>query len=1706
MTKRPVLNLSVTDRRAKKMHSVYTTSRSLWLWRLLGLILFTVSAPFHLYGQPVASFEIRTDEADFVVDTLIVFDASESSGDFAYYRWEVVGETPETTTTPIYSRIFTSSGRRTIMLLLLDAAGNEVAVSGLKSINIQAAGGVLPKMTSVSVRVDDSASPSPDGIANPGETALLFVTIRNDGGETGYSTVGTMYPVTPGLEIEATRSVQDFRDVAPGDTAENLIAYQVTIPASAMPGELVHLQIMTSYQVGIAGRSGVSLVHVSVRVDGETPTPAPTPPDHFDVVFSGHQVIRDVVPGLLRSGDGVINSGETVSLALRVTNRGAAAVTGLSATVSSQSSEVVPSNGIVTWDSIPPGSTSQSTNAVDVTISSSAEEMQAIPLSVRLTGPGEFSADASLKLWVLKSVNLGPLSGNGIQPYGVAYVPSVNRLYVTNIRSNNVSVVDPTVKQVVACIPVARGPQNILYYAANNQLFVGHRNTPIVSVIDPRTNTLVNQIRLDETNAVSDLALDPSLGFLLVAHDDIDQISVVQLSDLTMLGRLGGISSLGAISYSSLLGTLVYLDPNRAMIVAGDQPLQVDGIIRGDTLAVDDQSGMAYLGGARDGTDGLFAVSLTDGSVAFLALNQAVRSLAVDPNTGMVFAGLVQTPDNKRTLVKIDPTIGAIVATSTAGSAFASILVGKGPHSGRLFLTETFRYQLQILDASSLKFKGIARLGNSPRNVAVDHARGRIYVTNRDTFSISVIDTASGRLLETFLAGMRPGGLAFNPALDLAYAALEDQDAILELSTGGVLRRLRDLKVGVLPVQIALDKQRSRVIVTSALSGLVTVIDPYTGGVRTAEAGQEPFGVVANEGLGIFYVAAQGSSEIFAFNAEDVSLIRSLKLDVDSSPAALALDPKTNRIFAGMLGPKEIWAFDADLNRISTLTAYVGDIINWVAVDSIRRRLYVSALNTGQLRVFDLDTFEFLRAVDIGRAPYGIGVDEETAMVYVAAEVGGVVTFYKDPDKVLPTLPPPASVLADVGDSRVRLVWSNVGGAKGYVVERTQSGLDFFVPINSLPLPADVNEFSDTDVLNGVGYQYQVRAVGDGRRLGAATKSDVVFPHELSEPQFTLSTRARHLRVLPGESGKYSLTLRAKPGFFSPLSFSLQGAAHPRITSNLFTPGSMPAPGAPSLSRLRVAVSSIDYTYAKLPLQVVASSPGQKEKAFLFLEIMPPKTESEDERDILARKKSTLPAHVALTTDVDPADPSPSTITVKGEIGIPKGESAICLSITKPDGSKVSIPGVLVKDGVFAQSVPVMGAGDDGNWQITASFNGNDIAQSGQSAPFLLPVATSVGKQDSRKTRPHASPAVAQFSIGAFVLVAGPPSQLRSQEFTDALAARAEGIMRKRRYTERNSSILSAGSQTPNSRVLTLQNLRTAIQEAGSADPLVLYLLGDTDAGGRFILNGAETLSPADLNATLSSSRGTRPTIVIVDGYRAGAFAETLDRAGRVLIASTGSGTVNIAIFSELKGKTGTGGGAAGKSALAEPRAEPLVSFSHFLFDAINLGKTLNESFAYASNEITALQGPVRLQVPNMIAGDETLSQLPIGSAVDPATEVPSDRLPPVIIDMSPTQSFAADVGDLELEVEVFDNQQIETVRAILGAAGTGNERTMALHLDTATGLYRMSISEADLPQTPQKQVLVPVSVVARDTSGNLSAPVITSIVVEEGVPMWFLY
>jgi YVTN family beta-propeller protein len=83
---------------------------------------------------------------------------------------------------------------------------------------------------------------------------------------------------------------------------------------------------------------------------------------------------------------------------------------------------------------------------------------------------------------------------NGEWPFGVTFDSANKYIYVTNIRSNNVSVINGTTNRVITNIGVGYGPAGVAFDSANGYIYVANSNSNNISVINGATNRVIANI------------------------------------------------------------------------------------------------------------------------------------------------------------------------------------------------------------------------------------------------------------------------------------------------------------------------------------------------------------------------------------------------------------------------------------------------------------------------------------------------------------------------------------------------------------------------------------------------------------------------------------------------------------------------------------------------------------------------------------------------------------------------------------------------------------------------------------------------------------------------------------------------------------------------------------------------------------------------------------------------------------------------------------------------------------------------------------------------------------------------------------------------------------------------------------------------------------------------------------------------------------
>jgi YVTN family beta-propeller protein len=344
-------------------------------------------------------------------------------------------------------------------------------------------------------------------------------------------------------------------------------------------------------------------------------------------------------------------------------------------------------------------------------------------------------------------------------------------------------------------------------------------------------------------------------------------------------------------------------------------------------------------------------------------------------------------PYRKHTLLKaFGITILAfLLLVSIAGAApFAYVINGDLP-SG-----------INIIDTATNKV--ISYVGGSltgPGNltgpgVTVNSAGTKVYVTNSDKNTVSVISTAANKVTATVNVGSNPYGVEVTLDGKKVYVANSDSNTIsvIDASTNTVTATVN---VGSSPRGIVVTPNGQMAYITNFNSNTVSVIDTATNKIKaTVNVGNEPEGIAVTPDGKKVYVANSGTKYVSVIDTKTNKVTSTVNLGLNSDgssrlPNEVAITPDGKKVYVAdsgsyVLGSGFVSVINASTNKVIT-TIEDGYFDNTgIAVTPDGKKVYV--VNEGHtgtgygVSVIDTTTNKVTGDVDSGQhflIPYAFG-------------------------------------------------------------------------------------------------------------------------------------------------------------------------------------------------------------------------------------------------------------------------------------------------------------------------------------------------------------------------------------------------------------------------------------------------------------------------------------------------------------------------------------------------------------------------------------------------------------------------------------------------------------------------------------------------------------------------------------------------------------
>jgi YVTN family beta-propeller protein len=282
---------------------------------------------------------------------------------------------------------------------------------------------------------------------------------------------------------------------------------------------------------------------------------------------------------------------------------------------------------------------------------------------------------------------------------------------------------------------------------------------------------------------------------------------------------------------------------------------------------------------------------------------------------------------------------------------------------------------------------------------------GRVYVSNEDGHTVSVLDTERSALIATIEVGKRPRGMKLNRDGSRLFVALsglpkcppttpDEECAKLErdLKADGVAivdtaasKVIKVLQAGSDPEQFDLSADGKRLFVANEDIATTSVVDIESGQViARVPVGREPEGVVTSPDGNWVLVTNESDNSISVIDARTLKVVKSVQ--VGKRPRDLAFTPDSAAAYVS-------GEFDSSLYRIAVPGGEpVQRVLQLrkearpmaVVLDAKRNRLFMSTGRGGTVAVIDLKGPTLTTEIKVGTRPWGTALSEDGRWLYTA--------------------------------------------------------------------------------------------------------------------------------------------------------------------------------------------------------------------------------------------------------------------------------------------------------------------------------------------------------------------------------------------------------------------------------------------------------------------------------------------------------------------------------------------------------------------------------------------------------------------------------------------------------------------------------------------------------------------------------------------------
>ena len=290
-------------------------------------------------------------------------------------------------------------------------------------------------------------------------------------------------------------------------------------------------------------------------------------------------------------------------------------------------------------------------------------------------------------------------------------------------------------------------------------------------------------------------------------------------------------------------------------------------------------------------------------------------------------------------------------------------------------------------------------VGDSPNAIAFDSENNRMYVTNYNDDTVSVINTADNSVIATVTIGNTPNDIAFDSTNDRMYYSLGNWLADLTKRIRTIDTADHSVSSNIATAEpiahgIAFDSKNDRMYVVNwnewgrdyprvvaPDNATVSVINTANNSeIATITVGDGSYGIAFDSANDRMYVTNYSDNTVSVISTATNSVIATVS--VGEYPYGIAFDSENNRMYVTNYGGDTVSVISTATNGVIA-TISVGESPISIAFDSANNRMYVTNTTDDTVSVIDTATNSVIDTISVGDTPRGIAFDPVNNRMYV---------------------------------------------------------------------------------------------------------------------------------------------------------------------------------------------------------------------------------------------------------------------------------------------------------------------------------------------------------------------------------------------------------------------------------------------------------------------------------------------------------------------------------------------------------------------------------------------------------------------------------------------------------------------------------------------------------------------------------------------------